>query len=108
MFLLRVPAKAGIKSHEQQCLQPWAPAFAGALVLSYKSIKIRVGSSIAFLSATRKVTASRPSTRRRSEEHTSELQSLMRSSYAVFCLKKKKASRLRPRSHKHKNKLTTI
>src|SRR3546814_5772475 len=28
----------------------------------------------------------------RSEEHTSELQSLMRSSYAVFCLKKKKAS----------------
>src|SRR3546814_7588887 len=26
---------------------------------------------------------------RRSEEHTSELQSLMRSSYAVFCLKKK-------------------
>src|SRR3546814_2478768 len=28
--------------------------------------------------------------RRRSEEHTSELQSLMRNSYAVFCLKKKK------------------
>src|SRR3546814_1084979 len=31
----------------------------------------------------------------RSEEHTSELQSLMRISYAVFCLKKKK--------HKHKH-----
>src|SRR3546814_6973054 len=30
---------------------------------------------------------SRPS--QRSEEHTSELQSLMRTSYAVFCLKKK-------------------
>src|SRR3546814_8860014 len=29
-------------------------------------------------------------TARRSEEHTSELQSLMRISYAVFCLKKKK------------------
>src|SRR3546814_5467031 len=29
-------------------------------------------------------------TSRRSEEHTSELQSLMRISYAVFCLKKKK------------------
>src|SRR3546814_4677454 len=28
--------------------------------------------------------------RARSEEHTSELQSLMRISYAVFCLKKKK------------------
>src|SRR3546814_10268457 len=31
-----------------------------------------------------------PSLLRRSEEHTSELQSLMRISYAVFCLKKKK------------------
>src|SRR3546814_8650826 len=30
-----------------------------------------------------------PYRRRRSEEHTSELQSLMRISYAVFCLKKK-------------------
>src|SRR3546814_8123688 len=30
------------------------------------------------------------STHSRSEEHTSELQSLMRISYAVFCLKKKK------------------
>src|SRR3546814_1859828 len=31
-----------------------------------------------------------PRRSRRSEEHTSELQSLMRISYAVFCLKKKK------------------
>src|SRR3546814_6707380 len=31
-----------------------------------------------------------PSSYGRSEEHTSELQSLMRISYAVFCLKKKK------------------
>src|SRR3546814_6671520 len=30
-----------------------------------------------------------PPARKRSEEHTSELQSLMRISYAVFCLKKK-------------------
>src|SRR3546814_5307233 len=30
----------------------------------------------------------------RSEEHTSELQSLMRNSYAVFCLKKKKEPRV--------------
>src|SRR3546814_2609040 len=33
--------------------------------------------------------ASRLSALQRSEEHTSELQSLMRISYAVFCLKKK-------------------
>src|SRR3546814_4893031 len=31
--------------------------------------------------------------RPRSEEHTSELQSLMRISYAVFCLKKKKTTK---------------
>src|SRR3546814_3947206 len=31
---------------------------------------------------------------RRSEEHTSELQSLMRISYAVFCLKKKKKNHI--------------
>src|SRR3546814_9180135 len=35
---------------------------------------------------------------KRSEEHTSELQSLMRISYAVFCLKKKTNKR---RIHKH-------
>src|SRR3546814_6534151 len=38
------------------------------------------------------------SARFRSEEHTSELQSLMRTSYAVFCLKKKKQHK-----HYHKN-----
>src|SRR3546814_8057050 len=36
--------------------------------------------------------------RQRSEEHTSELQSLMRISYAVFCLKKKKEKA--PRHHR--------
>src|SRR3546814_10817139 len=33
----------------------------------------------------------------RSEEHTSELQSLMRTSYAVFCLKKKNKPTIRKR-----------
>src|SRR3546814_5389211 len=40
----------------------------------------------------------------RSEEHTSELQSLMRISYAVFCLKKKKIYKLHiliPTASKH-------
>src|SRR3546814_2772421 len=35
----------------------------------------------------------------RSEEHTSELQSLMRISYAVFCLKKKKLSKAKNHQH---------
>src|SRR3546814_2606467 len=42
---------------------------------------------------------------RRSEEHTSELQSLMRISYAVFCLKKK-TNNLRPPRHYNTNNIT--
>src|SRR3546814_6031849 len=41
---------------------------------------------------------------RRSEEHTSELQSLMRLSYAVFCLKKKKKHKNTNDPHTHKTK----
>src|SRR3546814_3311398 len=42
--------------------------------------------------------------RHRSEEHTSELQSLMRISYAVFCLKKKKTNK----KATHKDILMTL
>src|SRR3546814_8391647 len=41
----------------------------------------------------------------RSEEHTSELQSLMRISYAVFCLKKKKNTKTKTQ---HKSTTTLI
>src|SRR3546814_2063289 len=37
----------------------------------------------------------------RSEEHTSELQSLMRISYAVFCLKKKKRNSITSQTTRH-------
>src|SRR3546814_9667716 len=40
----------------------------------------------------------------RSEEHTSELQSLMRISYAVFCLKKKTNNNINPRDPETKQK----
>src|SRR3546814_10186338 len=40
-----------------------------------------------------------PFHRQRSEEHTSELQSLMRNSYAVFCLKKKTTNRSKHKRH---------
>src|SRR3546814_5753973 len=42
---------------------------------------------------------------RRSEEHTSELQSLMRISYAVFCLKKKKQTQRKSHTNIHYNTL---
>src|SRR3546814_7758606 len=72
--------------------------------------------SLLRLSASRRSEARRPTHRcvrspqapktsatfaRRSEEHTSELQSLMRISYAVFCLKKKN-------THKPLNILATL
>src|SRR3546814_1856749 len=41
--------------------------------------------------------------RTRSEEHTSELQSLMRISYAVFCLKKKKINNLKRHLYSYHN-----
>src|SRR3546814_3764227 len=41
----------------------------------------------------------------RSEEHTSELQSLMRISYAVFCLKKKKKNKKNKLNVKTRNRI---
>src|SRR3546814_7795452 len=43
----------------------------------------------------------------RSEEHTSELQSLMRISYAVFCLKKKKIEKVHYHDENNKDNNTT-
>src|SRR3546814_10181055 len=44
----------------------------------------------------------------RSEEHTSELQSLMRISYAVFCLKKKKKNNTKKNNINKINKLDRL
>src|SRR3546814_4726528 len=50
------------------------------------------------------IATGRPMPANRSEEHTSELQSLMRISYAVFCLKKKKHNNLYTQQYNtHKN-----
>src|SRR3546814_4311195 len=49
----------------------------------------------AFVSTSPPASTRAASSKRRSEEHTSELQSLMRISYAVFCLKKKQKQHTR-------------
>src|SRR3546814_4904014 len=67
---IRPPASAGI---------PWRPALASA-ELQYLAGPVE----------RREVRNAPVVDRVRSEEHTSELQSLMRISYAVFCLKKQK------------------
>src|SRR3546814_10359938 len=102
------------------CLGVWAtapstpkpPALVTAATTSRQWLKARIGYSTPNMSATavficidpllcgaseRDRHAARAA--HRSEEHTSELQSLMRISYAVFCLKKKKIQ--------NKNKQTT-
>src|SRR3546814_8326581 len=74
---LRVPAICAVQAHDggrEYWFRVVGAATARAAVASRDP---RAGAGIA---------RSRP----RSEEHTSELQSLMRISYAAFCLKKKK------------------
>src|SRR3546814_8505972 len=61
------------------------PLFVNADPSAVPHFPVRTFTKPARLGAARSTTA--PG---RSEEHTSELQSLMRISYAVFCLKKKK------------------
>src|SRR3546814_2111057 len=68
--------------HEIPCLA--AGGIEYLAVGRQQGIEIAVaGFAVGFLQIIRQLEA------RRSEEHTSELQSLMRISYAVFCLKKK-------------------
>src|SRR3546814_1700593 len=62
------------------CLKRTARAFGGMASKRWKSCIASGGRSF----------HSSPKERRRSEEHTSGLQSLMRITYAVFCLQKKK------------------
>src|SRR3546814_10048384 len=65
----------------------WGSAVAGSLPrASFPPASFRFHR--VFAAAARAIGRQRPA--KRSEEHTSELQSLMRISYAVFCLKTKK------------------
>src|SRR3546814_2350583 len=58
-----------------------------AAILAYAS---NIDNLAALAPAVERITQKHVGLQIRSEEHTSELQSLMRISYAVFCLKKKK------------------
>src|SRR3546814_10529524 len=74
-------------------LFPFAAANAGsirAVQVSGDKVIVRFDGSVTGASAFLLDTPRRIALDIRSEEHTSELQSLMRNSYAVFCLKQKK------------------
>src|SRR3546814_10436873 len=62
----------------------------GRLTVAYdEGLRARLRSILGSTRRTAEVAAVEAALTHRSEEHTSELQSLMRISYAVFCLKKK-------------------
>src|SRR3546814_10201055 len=79
--LFRSPTKPATKGRMMRKLLRTA-VLAGAAAIA------TAGTAIAAANHNRVMTIDLPDGR--SEEHTSELQSLMRISYAVFCLKKKK------------------
>src|SRR3546814_1165927 len=78
------PRKRGSRIGKRTGCDSWTPAFAGALVRSRSREQfqpLEIAAQRGFVGEAQRD--------QRSEEHTSELQSLMRISYAVFCLKKK-------------------
>src|SRR3546814_3390670 len=79
----------GLKNFRRALLQVRAaigPTIPTQLVQTFVDVALNEGKSLGELA---ELVGSNASTVSRSEEHTSELQSLMRISYAVFCLKKK-------------------
>src|SRR3546814_1389309 len=85
-----VPTKVEVKISEP----PPRATIAGTWYLAPRKALVRLASMVSRQpdvesSAAGAISPSVPALLTRSEEHTSELQSLMRISYAVFCLKKK-------------------
>src|SRR3546814_9016275 len=72
------------------CLLPFAATHSYSLLFALGAAALASGAALAAASARTRPRSTRhgKGPDRRSEEHTSELQSLMRISYAVFCLKK--------------------
>src|SRR3546814_8405402 len=92
---------AGLSRHAFDAGEKWLGRIPGGLaaatVFGCAAFSTICGSSVATASTMARVAMPEmlrqgyaPRLAARSEEHTSELQSLMRLSYAVFCLKKKK------------------
>src|SRR3546814_4913574 len=89
-MILRPPG-----STRTDTLLPYTTLFRSRVAVSIKNLPPQaiLGSSLALTLVSSSVfmpqAHAQNTTDNRSEEHTSELQSLMRISYAVFCLKKK-------------------
>src|SRR3546814_6649882 len=95
-------ARLGRRRHTVHFLDPDRPFLVHPKILSTRarpSISAATSSSLLYKPKLARAVAGTPRcsisgcAQWRSEEHTSELQSLMRIPYAVFCLKKKKSSK---------------
>src|SRR3546814_3915273 len=75
--------------------------------LEMKKMLMGAASVIALSIAAPAFAQSTSTVNQRSEEHTSELQSLMRISYAVFCLKKKNTKTIIHEHERHKHSTAT-
>src|SRR3546814_9846643 len=95
-----------VSAEKQQCRQKVDEGIHPAIVAS---TRVRPGPTsawrvqFALTEQTRDPWPSGSNCTLRSEEHTSELQSLMRISYAVFCLKKKQHRKSKPTKQSHHN-----
>src|SRR3546814_3960641 len=91
----------GVEGMEQDNRESWLNRVAAGMAPLFAALDAplpaRIRVAIGFTSSGRKGKA----IGERSEEHTSELQSLMRISYAVFCLKKKKSVKSPTYSQQH-------
>src|SRR3546814_10300674 len=89
----RLSAEAKRIAEEQEALDLRSDALKERLVKQFTAMVRAVSAFKATQSYMQQQNDMWTNAENRSEEHTSELQSLMRSSYAVFCLKKKTSSK---------------
>src|SRR3546814_1383081 len=98
LLLRRVPCRRSRQHHEHQAQSPLAhgspprktrPRNKETAIASRSRTRPATTNADGVSKCADRCTHRQRDTGRRSEEHTSELQSLMRISYAVFCLKKK-------------------
>src|SRR3546814_2294023 len=87
--------KINTSSKSESCFTPRLPVTRNETTTTRKTINAR------------KIISNKKPAGYRSEEHTSELQSLMRTSYAVFCLKKTNKTKCPKPNHTTKPKLHT-
>src|SRR3546814_8515705 len=90
LFMIRMSSMVGSKVGTAEALRLIVTTFGGNVRRAAQGMLDRVEAGMDLPAAMEHDRKNFPMS---SEEHTSELQSLMRNSYAVFCLKKKKCSK---------------